>query len=124
MTGGGTRAAAAQRPVLVDTGRSLVAASAAELRSLVAAALRTTLRVELDLERVQVFDTAGLGLLVGLHRHVRSSGGVLVCRNAPPDLQQALRRLGLHRLLVLERGPESGRPGVDRLPTQDAAAGR
>ena len=101
-----------------------MAASAAELRSLVAAALRTTLRVELDLERVQVFDTAGLGLLVGLHRHVRSSGGVLVCRNAPPDLQQALRRLGLHRLLVLERGPESGRSGVDRLPTQDVAAGR
>lgn len=124
MTAGGTRAAAAQRPVLVDTGRSLVAASAAELRRLVAAALRTTLRVELDLERVQVFDTAGLGLLVGLHRHVRSSGGALVCRNAPPALQQALRRLGLHRLLVLERGPDSGRSGVDRLPTQDAAAGR
>ena len=121
---GGSRAAAGQRPVLVDTGRSLVAASAADLRSLVAAALRTTLRVELELGHVQVFDTAGLGLLVGLHRHVRGSGGVLVCRNAPPDQQRALRRLGLHRLLVLERGPDSGRPGLDRLPTQDAAPGR
>jgi anti-sigma B factor antagonist len=93
---------AAHAPAVVDAGSRLLASEAPRLRNAVRRASVEHDLVELRVDRVQVFDAAGLGLLLGLHRLARASGAAVLVVAPPPRLMAALRRRGLHRVLVVE----------------------
>lgn len=114
--------------VEVDAGTRLDPAQAVRLRHAVAAVSDHHDMVALRVDRVVSFDTAGLGLLLGLHRLARAKGSGLVVVGPGTRLLAALRRRGLHRVLVLEltasEAPEGEVDGADA--SRDAAprAGR
>jgi anti-anti-sigma factor len=85
--------------VVVDAGSELSAATAADLRSAVADALRQARTIHLQLGSVVSYDAVGLGLLVGLRRRIEATGGHLLCANPTPALYAGLRKLGFHRVL-------------------------
>ena len=62
----------------------------------------TTIRVQLG--RVRSFDTAGLGVLVGLRRVAAAGHARAVFADPPPDLLAELRHTGLDRVLDLHVG--------------------
>lgn len=86
----------------VDAGTRLLASESPRLRQAVLALSRTNALVTLRVDRVEAFDTAGIGLLLGLHRLARSNGAALVLLRPTVRLSAALRRRGLHRVLVVE----------------------
>ena len=85
--------------VVVDAGTELSAATAADLRSAVADALRRGRTIHLQLDSVASYDAVGMGLLVGLRRRIEATGGRLLCVNPSPALYAGLRKLGFHRVL-------------------------
>jgi anti-anti-sigma factor len=86
-------------PVAVDAGTELSAATAADLRSAVADALRQGRTIHLLLGSVESYDAVGMGLLVGLRRRIEAAGGHLLCVNPSPPLYAGIRKLGFHRVL-------------------------
>jgi anti-anti-sigma factor len=86
----------------IDAGTRLLASESPRLRQAVLAVSRTHPLVTLRVDRVEVFDTAGIGLLLGLHRLARGNGAALVLARPTVRLSAALRRRGLHRVLVVE----------------------
>jgi anti-sigma B factor antagonist len=52
-----------------------------------------------DVSEVRFIDASGLGLLVGLHRHVRKAGGRMNLMGTGPGLSRLLRITELDRLL-------------------------
>jgi anti-anti-sigma factor len=86
------------RRIGVDAGTDLTAATAAQLRSVVAEAMQRGRLIDLYLESVSSYDAAGLGLLLGIKRRIEADGH-LVCVNPSPLLYSGIRRLGLHRVL-------------------------
>lgn len=100
-----------------STGTSVEIDAGARLQSAEAAGLRNAVRhlsaqhdlVTLRVDGVVAFDAAGIGLLLGLHRLARSNGAGLVVAGPGPRLMAALRRRGLHRVLVVDQSvPEAG----------------
>ncbi|MFC5381062.1 STAS domain-containing protein [Aquipuribacter nitratireducens] len=89
-------------PAVVEVGPRLLASEAPRLRNALRRAGAEHDLVELRVGEVVTFDTAGLGLLLGLHRLARADGAAMVVVAPPPRLLAALRRKGLHRVLVLE----------------------
>jgi len=85
-----------------DAGVRLVPAEAQRLRRAVLRLSADHALVLLRVDQVAVFDTAGIGLLLGLHRLARLNGSGLVLLRPPPRLLAALRRRGLHRVLVVD----------------------
>jgi anti-anti-sigma regulatory factor len=70
--------------------------------------------VALPLASVRDVDTCGLGLLLDLHRTLRTRGARFVCLDPSPSLLTAMRRLGIHRIVAIERGippDDCGQPG-------------
>ena len=59
--------------------------------------------VVLDVSRVHVVDSVGLGLLLSAHRACRSSGRRLLLVDPPPRLLRLLAVTRLHRVLHVER---------------------
>jgi len=55
----------------------------------------------LDLHAVQACDTAGLALLLSVHRLAAASGRRLVLTGVPPVVTRALLRSRLHRVLTV-----------------------
>lgn len=96
---GGTDAG---QPVEVDVGTRLLPSEAQGLRRAVRELSAQHPMVTLRVDRVVAFDTAGLGLLLGLHRLARANGSGLVVAGPGPRLGAALRRRGLHRVLVVD----------------------
>jgi anti-anti-sigma factor len=86
-------------PVLVAVGTELSAATAADLRSAVADALRQGRTIHLQLGSVESYDAVGMGLLVGLRRRIDAAGGHLLCVSPSPALYAGIRKLGFHRVL-------------------------
>jgi len=84
---------------VVDAGTELSAATAADLRSAVADALRQGRTIHLQLGSVVSYDAVGMGLLVGLRRRIDGAGGHLLCVNPSPTLYAGIRKLGFHRVL-------------------------
>lgn len=102
--------------VELGAGSRLDPAEAVRLRRAVAALSIDHALVGLRVDQVVTFDAAGLGLLLGLHRLARAKGAGLVVVGPSPRLLAALRRRGLHRVLVVEMiAAEDG-------PRDDAAA--
>lgn len=91
--------------VEVDAGSRLDPAEAVRLRRAVAQLSGGHAMVGLRVDRVVTFDAAGLGLLLGLHRLARAKGAGLLVVGPGPRLLAALRRRGLHRVLVIEMLP-------------------
>jgi len=87
------------RRIVLDAGTDLTAATAMQVRSVVAAALQRGRLIDLYLESVNSYDAAGLGLLLGLKRRIEAADGHLVCVNPSPLLYSGIRKLGLHRVL-------------------------
>lgn len=85
-----------------DAGPRLLAAEALRLRETVRSLSVDHALVLLRVDQVVAFDVAGLGLLLGLHRLARAHGAGLVLVRPAPRLMAALRRRGLHRVLVVD----------------------
>ena len=85
-----------------DAGPRLLASEAMRLRQLVRTLSGGHALVLLRVDQVVAFDAAGLGLLLGLHRLARLNGAGLVLVRPAPRLMAALRRRGLHRVLVVD----------------------
>ena len=93
----------------LDAGSRLDPAEAVRLRRAVAQLSGRHTLVGLRVDQVVTFDAAGLGLLLGLHRLARAKGAGLLVVGPSPRLLTALRRRGLHRVLVIEMlGAEDG----------------
>jgi anti-sigma B factor antagonist len=56
-----------------------------------------------DIERVQLVDASGLGVLVGAHRLALRSERRLVLRNTPERVERLLAMTHLNRVLTLEQ---------------------
>jgi anti-anti-sigma factor len=98
----------------IDAGSRLLASEAPRLRRAVRQLSTGHALVILRVDRVEVFDAAGIGLLLGLHRLARLSGAALMLGRPAPRLMTALRRRGLHRVLVVDDSvPEPRGPGRD-----------
>jgi anti-anti-sigma factor len=87
---------------VIDVGTTLTEQQRLTLRDQVRdnADVGTTIRVRLS--RVRSFDTAGLGVLVGLRRVAAADHAHVVFADTPPDLLAALRQTGLGRVLDLQ----------------------
>ncbi|MGJ7441090.1 STAS domain-containing protein [Aquipuribacter sp. MA13-6] len=85
-----------------DAGPRLLASEALRLRQVVRRLASGHALVLLRLDQVVAFDAAGIGLLLGLHRLARLNGAGLVLVRPAPRLMDALRRRGLHRVLVVD----------------------
>ncbi len=109
---GGTPTPLGSEPVEVDAGPRLDSAEAVRLRRSVAALSSEHALVGLRVDRVVAFDAAGLGLLLGLHRLARAKGSGLVVVGPRGRLLAALRRRGLHRVLVMEAPGTIDRSGL------------
>jgi anti-anti-sigma factor len=102
------------RRIGVDAGTELTAATASQLRSVVADAMQPGLVIDLHLESVESYDAAGLGLLVGLKRRVEAAEGHLVCVNPSAPLYSGIRKLGLHRVLDIRLDLQDGRVASEK----------
>jgi anti-anti-sigma factor len=61
----------------------------------------------LDLDGVELVDATGLGLLVGMHRRAERLGRRLVLTNVPERIERLLLATRLHRVLIIDRAPNS-----------------
>ncbi len=112
------------RRIGVDVGTELTAATAAQVRSVVADAMQHGRMIDLYLESVSSYDAAGLGLLLGLKHRIEAEEGHLVCVNPPPRLHSGIRKLGLHLVLDIRLDLPTPRPAIERaqLPTAKKAS--
>ncbi len=73
-------------------------------------------RLEVDLQRVEFLDSAGIGVLIGALRRARRAGGDLVVGAAGPEVGQLFALLGLDRVFgypaqaAASSGTSSGGP--------------
>jgi anti-sigma B factor antagonist len=56
----------------------------------------------LHIGALEIWDSAGLGVLVGAHRRARRAGRRIVLTEVPPRHLRLLRATKLHRLFVVE----------------------
>ena len=109
---------------MVDAGTELSAATAADLRSAVADALRQGRTIHLQLDSVMSYDAVGMGLLVGLRRRIEGAGGHLLCVNPSPPLYAGIRKLGFHRVLDIRLDlPEQPSAAPVTSPSDDGPSG-
>lgn len=102
--------------IRVEAGTELTAATAPKIRSMVADALQHGQVMELHLQSVISYDTAGLGLLVGLKRRIEAANGHLVCVNPSVPLFTGIRKLGLHRVLDIRLDLADPAAGLELCP--------
>ncbi len=77
----------------------ITAANAAQIRDAIRAALQPAHQVlDLDLSTVTFLDSSGLGVLVALHKTLRSRGGQVRLHNPTPNVLQVLELTRLHRI--------------------------
>ena len=110
--------------VAVDLGPDLIAATAADIRSVVVDAMQRGRLIDLYLQSVISYDAAGLGLLLGLHRRIESADGHLVCVNPSAPLYSGIRRLGLHRILDIRVDLPQQKSGTQQRIGDTRASGR
>jgi len=89
---------------LLSVSGRLAASTVADVRAaLVAAISGGTGDLVVDIERVELVDASGLGVLVGAHRLARRSDRRLVLRNTPERIERLLAMTRLNRVLTLEQ---------------------
>jgi anti-anti-sigma factor len=85
--------------LLVLAGR-LDLPAAADLREALHRALdRGTGDLVLDVGRLEIRDSSGLGVLLGAHRRASRAGRRVVLHDVPPPVRRMLRITRLHRVL-------------------------
>lgn len=58
-------------------------------------------RLVVDLSSLEYIDSSGLGVLIGLHKRQKESGGTLAIAGARPRVRRVLEITGLERILAL-----------------------
>jgi anti-sigma B factor antagonist len=74
--------------------------------------------IVVDLGRVEFLDSTGLGVLVGAHRRLRTSGGSLTLVFAHERLLKIFRITGLDTVFVIHSTVEEATTGGSVNPTQ------
>jgi anti-sigma B factor antagonist len=112
--------------VIAELSGELEISSSPALRDqLVSALQRGSSRLVIDLSRVTCCDASGLAVLVGTRRRAALLGGWVRLAAVPPQVDDVLRRVGLHPHLdvfLTVQGAAAGAPGDQRGPL-DVAAG-
>jgi anti-sigma B factor antagonist len=91
--------------VLVAGLRELAAATAAQVRDEIRAALpATAVRLDLDLSALTFLDSSGLGALVALHKTLRSRNGTVRLLRPAANVRQVLELTRLHRVFEIVNG--------------------
>lgn len=75
--------------------------SDAVTNDLMAAAREGSWRIALDLSRVLLLASAGLGTLINMHKQCTASGGRLVVFGLRSEIQELMKLTKLHRLLTI-----------------------
>jgi len=102
--------------IRVEAGTELTATTAPKVRSMVADAMQHGQTIDLHLQSVSSYDTAGLGVLVGLKRRIEGANGHLVCVNPSVPLYAGIRKLGLHRVLDIRLDLADPAAGMEHRP--------
>lgn len=63
--------------------------------------LGTKHRIALDLSAVHMLTSAGIGMLVTLHKTAKGAGGAFCAFGIRPDIMQVLKLTNLHKLVVI-----------------------
>ena len=85
-----------------------------KLRSAVAEMVAQGARhLTVDLDKVTYIDSSGLGMLIGAHKRMASSGGTLTIRCAQARVLRLLSITGLDRVLQLTTHVEAYEPDLD-----------
>jgi anti-anti-sigma factor len=79
---------------------ALVARNAAHFAGALQPLLRSGLRLEVNLSRVDRFDGAGVGALLSCQRAMQRQGCTLVLTQVQPHLERELQACGLQALLA------------------------
>jgi anti-anti-sigma factor len=58
----------------------------------------------LDLSRVRMVDSAGIGLLISAHNSLKKTGGSLEITNASPEIVELFRSMRMHRHFKISDG--------------------
>jgi len=77
------------------------------LGELVGASLASRHHVALDLSPVRLLASAGIGMLISLHKTCKEAGGKLVVFGLRDEIMQVLRITNLHRLVAIEASQEA-----------------
>jgi anti-anti-sigma factor len=59
-------------------------------------------RAVIDLGQASFIDSSGIGWLVACHKRFQAAGGQLILHSIPPMIDQVLRLLHMHTLLILK----------------------
>lgn len=98
-----------QDKAVVQPARDLVAAFLPDLRSQLQAAVAAGVReLVLDFTRVQMIDSAGIGLVIAAHNSLRKAGGRLAITGASAEVANLLRCMRVHQHLSVNQS--SGEP--------------
>ncbi len=73
----------------------------AVLNDIMDAAKLASWRISLDLSRVLLLASAGLGTLINLHKQCHASGGKLVVFGLRDEIKELMKLTKLHRLLTI-----------------------
>ncbi len=77
------------------------------LHELTNASLGTKHHIALDLSCVQLLASAGIGMLISLHKTCKGVGGKLVVFGLRDEIMELLRLTNLHRLVLIEQSQEA-----------------
>ena len=84
--------------VTVRADQDVVASAVPTLRSQLREAMENSPReLVLDLEKVEMMDSSGIGLLIAAHNSLRRQGGRLAVVHASHDILELLRAMRLHQ---------------------------
>lgn len=83
----------------------LVAANAAQVRDEIRAALpATTVQLDLDFSSLTFLDSSGLGMLISLHKTLRSRNGLVRLLKPATNVRQILELTRLHHVFEIVPG--------------------
>lgn len=92
-------------PVVLDVGRELSSSNRLELSAMAIDALEHgTRELRLDFARTSYMDSAGIGMLISLQKHVRERGGTLRLANLNAELRALFELTRLDALFPFEEG--------------------
>lgn len=88
---------------LMHLQEDVVAAHCQRLRETLRAEIEAGMRhLTLDFQRVQMVDSAGIGLLIATHNTLRNRAGELALINCSMDLLELFRSMRLHQHMRVE----------------------
>lgn len=90
--------------IAVSSLQELAASNAAQVRDDIRAALKASVtQLDLDLSGATFLDSSGLGVLISLHKTLRSQNGAVRLINPAPNVLQIIELTRLHRVFEIVR---------------------